>query len=478
MTTRTPSLRRRVVLLTVGSLAVLLAILGVASNLTLEYQARQDLRDEFATASNRAEAMTRERLQPADIATQLNVGGIRALVIDPGGTTYGDQALDPALQSGPAANLPTAEQDGDSQEAEHANDAHHLQQGESTSMVAVHPLPDGGRIILVADTTDTTRVLNQFRRTMVISVLFTLGLAAAALTVVTGFALRPLDRLTAVAHEITTGDRGRRLRPDRTDTELGRAAAAFDEMLDSLEESENRARASADAAVEAEAATRRFLADAAHELRTPIAGIQAAAEQVAASARQRDDAESRRQQRRADLLQGESRRAGRLVADMLDLSRIDAGLPLQRHGCDLAALADAEVQRAATLEPSLSLTRTGVATLPVRADATRLTQILTNLVDNARRHTPPGGSIELDVTQMKAKAIVTVTDTGPGVPEGERERIFQRLVRLDSARDRDHGGSGLGLSIARALAHAHNGNLTSEPWTGGARFVLTLPVDN
>ncbi|NOQ62045.1 ATP-binding protein [Mycolicibacterium fortuitum] len=476
MTTRTPSLRRRVLLLTVGALAVLLAILGVAIDLTLGYQARQDLRDEFAAASGRAEAMTRERMQPADIAAQLNTGRIRALVVNPDGITYGDKAIDPTLQPGPAVNLPTGEPD--SHEGNHANDPHHREQGESTSMVAVHPLPDGGRVILVADTTDTTRVLNQLRRTMIIAALLTLGVAAAALIAATTIALRPLDRLTTVAHEISTGDRGRRLRPDRGHTELGRAAAAFDSMLDTLEESEKRARDSANTAIEAEAATRRFLADAAHELRTPIAGMQVAAEQIAASAGRLDDPESRRQRRRAELLQGESRRAGHLVADMLDLSRIDAGLSLQRHECDLAALADAEAQRAAMLAPSLTVTRTGIATLPMHADAMRLAQILANLVDNARRHTPSGGTITLDVTHTNATAVAVVTDTGPGVPEAERERIFQRLVRLDSARDRGHGGSGLGLAIARALARAHGGDLTCEPWTGGARFVLTLPVEH
>lgn len=467
MITRTPSLRRRVVLLTVGALAVLLTILGVAIDLTLGYQARQDLRSEFAAASSNAEEMSREKMTAADIAGQLNTGGIRALVIDPNGGTHGDLAIDPTLQPGPAPSPPTGER---------SDGQHHEESDESTSMVAVYPLPDGGRIVLVADTTDTTRVLNQFRRTMIISALVTLVLAAAALTAVTSLALRPLYRLTAVAREITTGDRGRRLRPDRKNTELGRAATAFDEMLDSLEESEARVRESARVAVEAEAATRRFLADAAHELRTPIAGIQVAAEQVIASAGGSDDPESRRQQRRAELLQAESRRAGRLVADMLDLSRIDAGLPLHRRDCDIAALADAEVQRAAMLAPSLSIVRTGAESLTVSGDGMRLAQILTNLVDNARRHTPPGGRIVVDASVSDSAAVVTVTDTGPGVPEEDRQRIFQRLVRLDSARDRDHGGSGLGLAIARALARAHHGDLTCESWTEGARFVLTIPV--
>ncbi|BBY00449.1 hypothetical protein MSEO_09480 [Mycobacterium seoulense] len=341
----------------------------------------------------------------------------------------------------------------------------------------VRPLPDGARVILVADTTQTTQVTHQLRMLMIGAGVLTLLAAAVLLVAVSRVALRPLDRLTALANDTRTGDRGRRLRPDRADTELGRAATAFDGMLDALESSERRARRAADAAQRAETATRRFLVDAAHELRTPIAGIQVAAEQLANSASQHEAGDAADgQYRRASLLLSDARRAGRLVNDMLDLSRIDAGLPLDTHDVDLAAIADAEADRAAMLAPQLTVSRTGAAKATVNADPTRLAQILSNLLDNARRHTPPRGAITVDVHLRDDAAEVTVTDTGPGIPEDERERVFERLVRLDAGRARDHGGAGLGLPIARALARAHGGELVCLPHDGGAEFLLTLPV--
>ncbi len=258
----------------------------------------------------------------------------------------------------------------------------------------VHPLPDGSRLILVADTTQTTQVTRQLRQLMIAAGLGTLAVAALLLVAVSRTALRPLDRIAALAQDITTGDRGRRLRPDRTDTELGRAASAFDGMLDALEASELRARQAAESAQRAESATRQFLVDAAHELRTPIAGIQAAAEQLATSAsRHEADAVARGQYRRASLLLSDARRAGRLVADMLDLSRIDAGLSLDVHDTDLGAIVDAEVHRAAMLAPNLTIDRTGLSSLTIATDPTRVAQMLSNLLDNARRYTPAGGSI-------------------------------------------------------------------------------------
>ncbi|BCQ09329.1 putative sensor histidine kinase TcrY [Mycobacterium heckeshornense] len=340
----------------------------------------------------------------------------------------------------------------------------------------MHPLPTGGRVILVADTTQTTQMRGQLRRLIIGAGLATVAIAALLFVAASRAALRPLERLTQVAKSITTGDRGRRLRPDRPHTELGCAASAFDDMLDALEASEHRARRAAEAAQRAETATRRFLVDAAHELRTPMAGIQAAAEQLVSNAgRHRSDAAARRQYRRASLLLSDARRAARLVADMLDLSRIDAGLPLDLQGCDLARIVDAEADRTAMLAPQLTVTRTGVTTLPLRVDPTRVAQILSNLLDNARRHTPGGGQITIDLQHREDHAEVTVTDTGPGIPDQERERIFERLVRLDAGRARDHGGAGLGLPIARALARAHGGELTCLSHDGGAQFRLSLP---
>ncbi len=461
--TPTPSLQRRVVLLVVALLAGLLVVLGVTVDVSLGLQARRNLHDRLMAATSRADALVAAHTSPELLAAQLNGGSVRALLVTADGSAYGDRSISPATTAGLVVPAPPGYPPPLPPDA--------------TATAVVHPLPDGSRLILVADTTQTTQVTRQLRQLMITAGLGTLAVAALLLVVVSRAALRPLDRLAALAQDITSGDRGRRLCPDRTDTELGRAASAFDGMLDALEASELRARQAAESAQRAESATRQFLVDAAHELRTPIAGIQAAAEQLATSASQHEaDSVARGQYRRASLLLSDARRAGRLVADMLDLSRIDAGLSLDVHDTDLGAIVDAEVHRAAMLAPNLTMSRTGLRSLTIAADPTRVAQILSNLLDNARRYTPAGGSVTVELGGGGGRAEVTVTDTGPGIPDDERYRIFERLVRLDAARARDHGGAGLGLPIARALARAHGGDLVCLGHDGGAQFRLTLPA--
>lgn len=485
--TATPSLRRRVVATTLGVLVVLLVLLGVVIDVAVGAQARRDLHDRLMATVARADALAETGTPPQQLVAELTGGSIRVRLLTADGVDYGDPnvpldvadgdvspprpprpphggappgAPGPPVPPGPPRDRPDGRAPPD-----------------ATATAVTHRLPGGGRLVLIADTTATTSLLRQLRIVVIVSALAVLAIAAVALSFVVDVAMSPLRRLTGVAESITSGDRGRRVRPDRPDTELGRAAAAFDAMLDELEDSEQRARRAAADAERADAATRRFLADAAHELRTPIAGMHAGAERIASAAAQHaGDADADAQRRRADLVLTEARRAGRLVADMLDLSRIDAGAGLRVTDCDLTALVEAERERCALLAPAVTVTRTGAPAVRVRADGVRIAQILANLGDNARRHTPAGGSLAFDVRVADDLAVVTVTDTGGGVAVDQRERIFERLVRLDDARTRDHGGAGLGLPIARALARAHGGDLTYVPGGPGAAFRLVLPV--
>ncbi len=484
-TTPTPSLQRRVTLVVLALLAVLLVVLGLTVDVTMGFLTRHNLHDRLAAATSRADALSAVHTSPDLLAAELNGGGIRALVVTADGTAYGDRAISPDLTAGPVEPPafyppPPPFPPPPPPYPPYPPPPYAFPPPppgpppDATATAVVHPLPDGSRVVLIADTTQTTQVTHQLRGLLIAAGLVTLLIAALLLIAVSRAALRPLDRLTALANAITTGDRGRRLHPERTDTELGRAASAFDGMLDALETSERRARHAADTAQRAETATRRFLVDAAHELRTPIAGMQVAAEQLANTASEhRDDG----QYRRAGLLLSDARRAGRLVSDMLDLSRIDAGLALERDDVDVAAVLDGETDRAAMLAPQITFRRTGLPSLTLQADATRLSQIVSNLLDNARRHTPAGGAIAIDLRAQDDSAEVTVTDTGPGIPAQERDRVFERLVRLDAGRARDHGGAGLGLAIARALARAHGGELICLPYDGGAQFRLSLPIN-
>jgi signal transduction histidine kinase len=483
-TTPTPSLQRRVTLVVLALLAALLVVLGVTVDVTMGVFTRRDLHDRLLAATSRADALSAAHTSPDLLAAELNGGGIRALVVTGDGYAYGDRGISPDLTAGPVEPPPfyppppPFPPPPPPYAPPYPPPPYPLPPPpgpppDATATAVVHPLPDGSRVILVADTTQTTQVTHQLRGLLIAAGLVTLLIAALLLIAASRAALHPLDRLTALANAITTGDRGHRLRPERTNTELGRAASAFDGMLDALETSERRAQRAADTAQYAETATRRFLIDAAHELRTPIAGIQVAAEQLAHSASEHSDDG---QYRRAGLLLSDARRAGRLVSDMLDLSRIDAGLALELQDVDVAAVLDGEADRAALLAPQISVSRTGLTALTLKVDATRLSQVVSNLLDNARRYTPAGGAITIDLRAHDDDiAEVIITDTGPGIPDDERDRVFERLVRLDAGRARDHGGAGLGLAIARALARAHGGELVCLPHEGGARFRLTLP---
>jgi two-component system OmpR family sensor kinase len=269
--------------------------------------------------------------------------------------------------------------------------------------------------------------------------------------------------MTALARSITRGDRGRRLAPTRTDTELGRTAAAFDDMLDALEGAERQARWS-------EARTRQFVADAAHELRTPLAGVQAVAEAAVAPGLDADERD-----RLHVLLLRESHRAGRLVDDLLALARIDAGIELRREPVELRALADTEAERVRLRAPGRAIEVAG-GPVTVTGDPVRLAQVLANLLDNALRHAAATVSVTVGPGGR-----VQVSDDGPGVPPADRERIFDRLVRLDESRAAHDGGAGLGLAIARGIARAHGGDLVCLPASHGgdargATFRLSLPA--
>ncbi|MFX4272947.1 sensor histidine kinase [Propionibacteriaceae bacterium Y1685] len=328
----------------------------------------------------------------------------------------------------------------------------------------------GARLTLSID----TALVSDSRAILRGTLLFTGGLALVASTMLiiaaVSVSLAPLSTMARLAHRIADGERGWRLRPTRPNTEIGRTAAAFDEMLDALEGAEARARS-------AEDRSKSFLADATHELRTPIAGIRASAETLTQYGAQLSPAE---QERLLRLLGEEAHRAALLVDDLLATAHLDSQTPLERRPTDLSRLLSVEASRQDETHPGTTVTFTDRLTglAPVDVDPDRLQGVVRNLISNAARAAGPQGFVAIEASVEGEGVVITVDDSGPGVPEPDRERIFDRMVRLDSGRAPGDGGSGLGLAIARGYARAHGGDvvcLGTGP-LGGARFALTLPT--
>ncbi|MFC9914902.1 sensor histidine kinase [Streptomyces sp. NPDC127197] len=273
-----------------------------------------------------------------------------------------------------------------------------------------------------------------------------LGVVAGVTWLVTRRALRPVEGIRREMAEITASeDLSRRVPEPDTHDEVARLASTTNETLAALETSVER--------------QRRFVADASHELRSPIASLRTQLEVAAAHPELLD----------LDGAVADTVRLQRLAADLLLLARLDAGeRPISDARVDLAALAREEAAGRKNVT-----VRAG--SLEVAGSRGQLGRVLANLLDNAQRHAR--SAVTVVVRREGDRAVLQVADDGDGVPAADRERIFERFVRLDAARSRDEGGAGLGLAIARDVATRHGGTLTvQDAPAGGAQFELRLPL--
>ncbi|MGQ4353627.1 ATP-binding protein [Streptomyces drozdowiczii] len=292
------------------------------------------------------------------------------------------------------------------------------------------------------------RAVKSVRSAMLAGLPVVLLVVAGTTWLVTRRALRPVEGIRHEMAAITASeDLGRRVPEQGSRDEVARLARTTNETLAALEESVGR--------------QRRFVADASHELRSPIASLRTQLEVAAAH---------------PDLpgAVADTVRLQALAADLLLLARLDAGERPGATRLDLGALVREEVShRVGDRIPVTVSVRGGGH--EVAGSRGQLARVLGNLLDNALRHAVCSVSVTVDGEAGGVR--VAVTDDGAGVPEAERERIFERFVRLDEARARDDGGAGLGLAIARDVAVRHGGSLTvTGPPGGGARFELRLPA--
>jgi two-component system OmpR family sensor kinase len=308
------------------------------------------------------------------------------------------------------------------------------------------------------------------RRLVVLEVLISLGL----LVLVGGIArfvvrreLRPLETMAQAADEIAAGDLSRRVDPGARGTEVGRLGTAFNGMVDGVS-------ALLAERAESERRMRQFVADASHELRTPVAAIRGYTDLYRAGALP----EQLALDRAMDRMGFESKRMGALVEDLLTLTHTDAETAAPTEPVDLVPLLTGVVDDAAVIDRARIWRLAGTATRAVvPGDRLRLHQLFANLLANVRTHTPAGTTATVSVTATDYGVTVAVIDDGPGVADQDLPRLFDRFFRADASRSRERGGSGLGLSIAAAIVRTHRGRIHAAGTPGGGLTVtVMLPV--
>src|SRR5450432_32797 len=278
-------------------------------------------------------------------------------------------------------------------------------------------------------------------------------------SVIAGQALQPIDTISQAAKQITAaGDLSKRIPYRGPQDELGQLTATFNATLERLER--------------LFLTQRRFVADVSHELRTPLTTIQGNLDLLK---RYGNDPTS------LEAIDSEVKRMSRLVGDLLLLAQADSGrMPLIETSVELGTLAFEVFKQAKVLAQQVELRLGTIDAVHVSGDEDRLKQLLLNLVTNAIKYTPAGGTVTISVMHRDGFAFTRVSDTGIGIPEEDLGHIFDRFYRVDKARSRAMGGTGLGLSIASWIAEAHHGRIWAESEIGkGSLFTLQLPsLDN
>jgi signal transduction histidine kinase len=316
--------------------------------------------------------------------------------------------------------------------------------------------PEGPRIVIVASSLDeATDAVYTLSGLLMVGMPLVLAVVAFTTWRVVGRALAPVEVIRTTVEGVSAADLSGRVPVPATGDEVARLGVTMNHMLDRLQQAQFR--------------QRRFVSDASHELRSPIATLRQHAE-VASEHPRRIPGDAL-----AKTVRTEALRLQRLVDDLLLLARADEHtVALHRQPLDLDDVVLDEVRHVqATTE--LEIDATGVSAGAVDGDPDALRRVVRNLFDNAIRHAARRMAVAL--TEQTGTVQLVVEDDGPGVPPEDRHRVFERFVRLDDARARDHGGSGLGLAIVAELVTAHNGTVTiGDATLGGARIEVTLPA--
>lgn len=325
--------------------------------------------------------------------------------------------------------------------------------GGEPMLVVSEGLDDDRTLVIAVSVEDDAETLSTVAVLLVAAVPLLLLLVAVTTWLVVGRALRPVTRIREEVDGITAERLDRRVPVPPSADEIAALASTMNRMLDRLDASAT--------------AQRRFVSDASHELRSPLATIRQHAELAQAHPGTTSIGEL------AEVVSDEGLRLQGIVESLLLLARLDEGGGAHHEPVDLDDLALGETRRLRAR--GIDVDGSGIRAARVEGDPRLLGQLVRNLADNAARHA--AGRVAISVIPEGAWVFMTVEDDGAGVPADERERIFERFVRLDEARSRDAGGSGLGLAIVRGIAVAGGGTVSVDQsrW-GGARFVVTLPL--
>ena len=330
--------------------------------------------------------------------------------------------------------------------------------------VATTVLPSSlGSVIVAQSLSDFDKTTHQISIVFLIIGGIVLLFIAFASRQVIKLSMKPLKKIEETAEQIAAGDLSARLENFEPDTEVGRLSTSLNTMLSRIEES-FAARA------QSEDKLRRFVADASHELRTPLTSIRGFAELH----RQGAVPEGEKTKELISRIEKESMRMGYLVEDLLLLARMDQSRELVLVDLDLSSLVTEAVTSAQAAGPDHPITSEIAHNVHTQGDADKVYQVVTNLLANARAHTPAGTAIHVSTYSTKDGSYVSVADNGPGLSAEDQLHIFERFYRVDSSRQRSSDdGSGLGLSIVDEVMKAHGGavSVASEPGKG-ATFTL------
>ena len=337
--------------------------------------------------------------------------------------------------------------------------------------VIAQRLPSGlGTVVVAQSFDDIDRTLRRLQGLFILIGLAMILFIALASRKVIKVGLRPLANVESTAERIAEGDLTARLPDLKPNTEVGRLVNTLNTMLGRIEDSFS-------ARVESESKLRRFVADASHELRTPITAIRGFAELH----RQGAVLGEAKTKELIGRIESESKRMGSLVEDLLLLARLDQSREMKSDPVNLTKLVSDAVESARAAGPGYIVNFNAVGEDSyVLGDNDRIHQVVANLLANARTHTPIGTKIDVSVIQSEDGVRISIADNGPGLSKEDQGRIFERFYRADPSRVRTEGeGTGLGLSIVDAVMRAHAGQVSVDSELGkGATFTLFFPLGN